>query len=355
MKFSSFLPEKQSVTDINWDFSNIGEFLNYGFSDYQLEYLCKNITRKDFPNQNPPFTYFWQSEVYGFGRCLRRMLNWPVFLPLPFHIDHGGDPAFDLYDHDIKSPAKFHICYFDAKYLNIKENFKNKIPVRILHPYVFYRRSAGYSLSSTANGCILFVPSSIPGINTDNVVSSVESAIKEIKTLTHQNIKIALCLHFHDVNAGLHYQLRTFNLPLFTCGNPSCQLFVDRFYRIVSNYIYASTPNPMSALYYCTELGLSPIVAGERTMKTNISNKEMALGNLDSTHSEDQKLIHLQEHKIYKNRCDTQSISDWCSRVLGLDVESNYLRRYKIYFYIELLRLFPIVLIKKLKFFFTKN
>lgn len=340
------------MSDIAWDYSNITNFLDLGFSDAQLEYFCKTITHKDFPNQNPPLTYFWQSEVYGFGRCLRRMLNWPLFLPLPFHIDHGGDPAFDLFDHDIKSHAKFHICYFDAKYLNIMENYKNKIPVRILHPYVHYRRSVGYTLSSNANGCILFVPSSLPGINTDNVILSVESAINEIKTLTYQNIKIVFCLHFHDVNAGLHYQLRRFNLPIFTCGNPSTQLFVDRFYRIVSNFKYASTPNPMSALYYCAELGLIPIVAGEKTMKINISNTEMPFGNLDSSCSENQKQIYLQEYTIYKNNSDSQAILDWCTRVLGLDVESNFLRRYKFDFYFELLRLLPIILIKKLKSLF---
>jgi hypothetical protein len=303
---------------IRWDFSNISDFLNTGFTNEQLEWLCENnANRKDkiYGEKNFPWL-FWTAELYSFGKCYRSWLKWPYWLPIPVYSDHGADPEGELSKHEINNKAKYHLCFWSTRYNSILSQQK-KIPIRVQHPWVAYRRSIGIEQSANAVGCLVFVPHSVPGIRALDFDNKFEKLILDLQKYFDKS-EIKLCIHMHDVRNNLHVYLRKFNLPIFSLGNSSSSLFVDRFYKLIRQFRAGSSPNSASQLYYCAELGLDYYLAGEKITYQNDSHSDSPLGKI--VDSEERKLALEMDNMFFRERVRMKKdAKKWINDVLGVD------------------------------------
>lgn len=311
---------------VDWNFSNIKDFLDFGFSDKQLELLCEHdyIDKDKLYGLKPSPWLFWTTEIYSLGKCYRHWLGWPNWLPIPVYGDHGADPDGELHEHEISNKAKYHLCFYSGRYCAIISQKTNKIPIRIPHPWITYRKSMGIEKNVSAEGCLVFVPHSVPGIEVTDVLSNVEEIIEDLEKFFDRKC-INLCIHMHDVRNGLHRELRKFGLPLFTLGNSSSQLFVDRFYKLVRTFQAAASSNSGSQLYYCVELGLDYYLLGSKPEYINHGHSQLPLGKIVdfdvSNIALEQRNIALEKDDFFfrQRRGDREQVNKWIDEVLGLD------------------------------------
>jgi hypothetical protein len=305
---------------IRWDFSNISDFLDTGFTNEQLEWLCdseNNTNQRDkiYGEKNSPWL-FWTSELYSFGKCYRRWLKWPYWLPIPVYSDHGADPDGELRNHEINNKAKYHLCFWSIRYSSILAQ-QNKIPIRVQHPWVTYRRSIGIEQSARAAGCLVFVPHSVPGIRVLDFDNKFEKLILNLQKYFDKT-EIKLCIHMHDVRNNLHAHLRKFNLPIFSLGNSSSSLFVDRFYKLIRHFRAGSSTNSASQLYHCVELGLNYYLVGEEVTIQNDSHSDMPKGKI--VDPKERELALKMDNIFFRERVKTkEDAKKWINDVLGVD------------------------------------
>lgn len=328
--------------ELSWDFSNINHYLDTGLSDSQLTEICNQEYARS-KDQDYCFTRYptisWTSEVYGFGKCFRLLLNWPKILPLPFHSDHGADPDIDLYDIDKQNPTSYHVHFYPPKKNYIHRDIRRVRPINLIHPFAFYRRHNSIELSPISFGGLIFVPHSIPGFSVDNTVESVRKYLSHIKS--NYSIDLALCVHMHDINAGLHLHLRELQLPIFSLGFANSPLFVDRFYNLCRNYNCAFSSNIGSQAYYCTELGMKYYVCGPTTSFVNVNNPHVLPGDFESNMSTERRNLLAFERFCFSNTTSPHITKSWSRYVLSTHLEHVPIHKYRIIFFFELLRLIP--------------
>ena len=331
---------------IEWDFSNITYFLDTGFTNEQLEWLCENnsyVKDKIYKQKSSPWL-FWTAELYSFGKCYRSWLIWPKWLPLPVYSDHFADPEGQLFKHEINNKAKYHLCFWSGRYNSILAQQK-KIPIRVQHPWITYRRSIGIEQSTKAAGCLVFVPHSVPGIRILDFDNKFQKFILTLQKYFNKS-EIKLCVHMHDVKNNLHVYLRKFNLPIFSLGDTSSSLFVDRFYQLVRHFRAGSSPISGSQLYYCAELGLDYYLEGEEFTFQNDSQFDYPFGKIED--SKERKLALEMDDMLFRERAKTKAdAKKWINDVLGVDqpdtMKPNEMRKI---FILETIRLAPQITLK---------
>ena len=105
------------------------------------------------------------------------MFEWPFSFPIPFSADHGVDPEFELLPHELECASKYHFCYSESRYLAIlNQSGHNKIPIRIQHPWITYRRSFYPTRKPIPDTCLVFPPHTTTKIAVD-YTSTVKSFI----------------------------------------------------------------------------------------------------------------------------------------------------------------------------------
>jgi hypothetical protein len=124
----------------------------------------------------------------------------------------------------------------------------------IPHPWVFYRKTHFPSLPSKRTGTLVFFPHS--NTTTTPAFEDLDSYIDGLKALPAKYQPIVICLSFHDVAKGLHRKLRKYHLPLVTAGTTNSRSFVDRFYSLLYQFRYSSSPNIGSHTFYVIEAGV---------------------------------------------------------------------------------------------------
>ena len=249
-----------------------------GMTDAELECVCKVRF-----NGYAPWAY-WTSEIYSFGKCFRLWTKYPRILPLYVYSDHGVALSPNLEKNELENPAAVHFTWHPLKGQKNKEN-KRKEVVRIMHPWISYRRSRGIARAQRPRGTIVFYSHSTPGLKYEG--HDTEEYFAKLKNLPEKFQPIVLCLHMHDVNAGQHKTLRRHGFPIVTAGNASSIYFVDHFYNLVKDYAYGTSQDCGSNVFYCVELGLPYFFLGEYPRIVNMSDKNFPIGPLDRYYDKD--------------------------------------------------------------------
>jgi hypothetical protein len=329
----------------NWKDRSDTNFIN-GFSDKELEYLC-DINH--YSRYKLPFL-FWTTEIYGFGKCYRKWLNIPNFIPIPFYGDHGVDLSGDLALHEKNNRSRFHLTWNKFRYEN-KDNINFKKLIYITNPWVIYRKKNNIQPKENRNGTIIFYSHTNVGIEFEN--DNHDNYFNELKNLDSKFMPFVICLHMHDVQKGLHKKLRKYGFPIVTIGNSLNPNFVDRFYDMIINFKQATSNKIGSQLFYCTELGIPYFLYGETPKLINYSEKNIPLGLVTTFDPIGEKLTKLIRDTFSKHEdsVTTDQIQVTTS-ILGLDSKVS---KQKVLFFliIESIRLIPDYLL--LLFKITKN
>lgn len=340
------------------DFSNISHFIHSGFDDEALTSLCalnsksNNLLTSFLDNYIFFPALFWPCKVYGFSKAFHSLLEWPLFLPLPFHSDHGTCRADNLYDIDKEFPTKYHICFSSKRYEFLKSINYGKIPIRTQHPYIQYRKKKNYCLTynNRPPRCLFFIPHSLPGIDITHIIDSISISINDIFSNLGHDTRISFCVHYHDINSRMFLMLRQFGNPIFTCGHPSNPLFVDRFYNLISNFNFASSNSAGSQSFLCAELGITYFLCGSKPTFINNSNMALPLGELNLEEHNDE--FDNFERNIFCYPQNSYIVKKYLDDVLGLVLNPKDIKKYKLTFFFELLRLLPFTFFKLPKSFF---
>lgn len=323
-----------------------------GFTDQELQdsisrSVIRSIDRKLGEVRVPAL--FWTSEIYSFGKCFRKEVNWPKLLPLPFYSDHGVCLLSEFQPHETQNRAKYHMTWFEDRYECLRKNDINKSVVRITHPWVTYRRNMNYRLSDEASGTMIFYSHTNNGIDIEDFDD--DQYFDELKSLPDDYHPLVICLHQHDIVKGIHEKLRKYNLPIITMGNTSSTLFVDRFYNVLSNFKHATSTSGGTDLFIATEFGVDYFILGRKPKYVNHSHKENPIGVLDHRADAVYLAADKEKRRLFSFGADfySEKIS-FCDKVLGLNNENVVsLKNYRNTLIVEMIKLAPLYIFVVMK------
>ena len=194
---------------------------------------------------------YWPAEVYGFGKQIRRFAGYPMKLPLCINTDHGVG-----LDSILKTEI---MCDAPVQFYHAPENVdawrkQFKKPCYVLHsPFVFYRKKNKISQSENSKGTLAYATHTTEEVDD---ISNVELYITDLKALPGEYHPVSICLHYHDINKGLHKTFLKHGFRVFTAGHPYDYNFIKNFYNILKDFKYTTSNMVMSCLYYSVEMGI---------------------------------------------------------------------------------------------------
>ena len=217
------------------------------FSDKKL----KELSRENLKERGKAPWFEFCSEIYSLGKTFREHYKFPKFLSLPVSSDHGVSiqSTYDEYERNTKGP---YFTWNKGKCKKIKSTGREAYHVR--HPWVEYQNKINFQLNPKRKGTLVFFPKSIETIRVNH--KFVDNYMKSLKKLPKKCKPISICLFYYDINHGLHKKLRKYNFPLVTAGYSSSIFFVDRFYKLIKNFKYATSPlggRPGTFFYFCVD------------------------------------------------------------------------------------------------------
>ncbi len=207
----------------------------------------------------------WTSEVYGFGKYIRKYAFYPVALPLFISTDHGPTQHDVPNQMDLSTPMPIH--FFHSPRMVRSWKAVSEKPCSVLYsPFVFYRRSRNITLSPSAKGTIVFPTHSTHHIDTS---ADWDTYIKQLRDLPERFQPVSACLYFLDIQKGLHKVFLNRGVPVYTAGHWLDRNFIENFYDIIRQFKYATSNSVGSYLFYCVEMGLPFFLYGLRATKHN--------------------------------------------------------------------------------------
>lgn len=267
--------------------------------------------------------------------------------PIPAFSDHGVHLATKLTGPERGNPARTHLSWSSWR-ADAEEEEHRKI-VKLIHPWVPYRRGIGLQKKTSAYGTLFFAPHSVPGHVAEPF--NYEEYLIETLQLPAALQPRAICIAMHDVHLGLHRELRKFGLPVISAGNSASPLFVDRFYDLVSRFSFATSPGLGTQTFLCEELGVSYFLYGKRPERPRSISAIPGISTGDARRNHFESIFR---DRPEQNRLEKQEV---VRAALNLDLDNEQVRlRIRKLFLRQLflllpyiLKMFPVYLRKKFR------
>jgi len=221
---------------------------------------------------------YWTSEVYGFGKWIRKYGFYPNWLPLCINVDHGIPLDENPAKHEIESDAPVFFSYWHIKTQRFREIY-NRQCYTFLSPFVFARKSLKIEQSENAKGSLFFVSHS-----SQDVISqkTVDEYCQELSGIPEIFKPLTVCLHTYDVDRGLDREFQKLGYQVVTAGNNLEPLFTENFYRILENYNYTISDSIGSQTFYSIEMGIPFGLFGEEPKYLNFGDPNIEIGEYTS-------------------------------------------------------------------------
>ena len=283
-----------------------------GMTDAELEFACK---AKIIWSR---VQVYWTSEMYSFGKCLRYWAKFPRVLPLNVFSDHYVGLFSQLFSFELESQVNVHFTWHPVKERRYK-NLADKKVIRIIHPWVSYRRLRGITRSKIPKGTLVFFSHSTNYLKWEG--HDTEVYFEKLRELPDKFQPVVLCLHMHDINTGVHKELRRHGFPIVTVGNTNSTNFVDCFYDLVKNYAYGTSPSYGSAVAYCVELGIPYFFLGETPRIINNGDKNLPHGEVPEYYDKYHEEYGNKAKELFRVPVDTVTDGQraFVESLLGLD------------------------------------
>jgi FkbM family methyltransferase len=195
---------------------------------------------------------YWTSEIYGFGKWIRKYAFYPNWLPLCIYSDHGISIDEYAAKHELESDAPVVFFYWHIKVKNFRETSR-KPCYTLYSPFVFARKVLNIEQCENATGTVVFwAHSSQVVINQ----SSIDEYHQELTKIPEIFKPLTICLHMHDINQGVDKKLKKLGYKVVSAGNSLDNDFTKRFYDILSRHKYAISNTISSHTFYAVEMGI---------------------------------------------------------------------------------------------------
>jgi hypothetical protein len=226
-------------------------------SDLQLINICaQKLTKRTLS----PWLY-WTSELYSLGKTYRIKYGFSKYFPLIFYSDHGVGLEDYFDDHEISNKARYHLTFSQYKYEKLRY-FEDKKVVLVEHPFLHYRKIMDLKLNPERKGTICFLPHSVPGTETIFDIN-LELYLSALNKLDDKFKPFVFCLHMHDVIPENLEKIRQLNVPIISNGNTLNSDYVDNFYKNISNFQFATSPDLGTHTFLCEDFGVKFFLFGK--------------------------------------------------------------------------------------------
>ena len=261
---------------------------------------------------------YWIWGPYSLGKCLRYWTKYPRVLPLNVYADHAAGLWSQLFPVELDSSANVHFTWHPMKEQRYK-NLANKKVIRIMHPWVSYRRLRGITRSKIPSGTLVLYMHNTNSVKWEG--HDTEEYFEKLRELPDKFQPVVLCLHSNDIKTGLHKELRCHGFPIVTAGNTASANFVDCFYELIKNYAYGTSQAWGSAVAYCVELGVPYFFMGETPKIINISNKNLPHGAVPEYYDKYHEEYDKKAKELFRVPVDTVTDEQraFVESLLGLD------------------------------------
>jgi len=216
-----------------------------------------------------------ENTIYGINLILKDYANFPRFLPLPCHMEHGWTPLSDALPSDLEIDKPLMLVFSKRRQKSWK--MQSKTPVYIMgSPLIHYRRMHKITKKPDARGTIVF-----PGHSTADIESSynIEKYCQELKSLPKKFHPLTICLFWPDCVSKNINIYRKAGFKVVTAGprfKKGLQ-FAKNFYKILSTNQYATSNEIGSFTFYALDMGIPFFLTGEIPLNINTQglNKDM--------------------------------------------------------------------------------
>lgn len=215
---------------------------------------------------------YLDTESYGSNLIIKEYCNFPKYLPLPCHMEHGWTalPQALVTDLSIAKEKGLMLVYSKRREKAWKK--ASKIPVIISGPpFVLYRKKHAIKKDANAKGTIVFPSHSTLFIESQ---FDIDGYCQELKKLPKEFHPITICLLYPDIKKGRDkvYVKNGFNVVSAGKKVRGSIDFVKNFYNILSKFKYATSNEIGTYTFYSTELGLPFFLTGEEPLIVNTGN-----------------------------------------------------------------------------------
>jgi hypothetical protein len=245
------------------------QFKREGMGRCELEYHAEL--------SKPHWCIYWDARQYCLGRELAIHGFYPRWLPICANVMHGLCFRDDVpsYLFEIKAPHTFILSSYMNRRWKARTTEKGS---QMVSPFVMYRTRLKIVPAPSALGTLVFVSHSTANIA---IHEDVDQFVKMLRNLPSEWGPVSICIHFADINKGLHLRYLKEGFPVYTAGNGEHPFFVDNFYEILKNFKRTLSTSVGSFSFYSEELGI-PFVRMGATPKYEVFNDHhLPLGILD--------------------------------------------------------------------------
>ncbi len=239
-------------------------------TERELVELCQE--KKTY---NKAVRIYWTSELYSFGKYIRKYGFFPEILPLAVYSDHSG-PSFykHVQKHELESEAPVFLSHSKFKVEEYRQITGKKSYV-MYSPAVFYRRTNNIKQNKEASGTVAFPVHSLPS---EDEEFDIDGYCNQLKQLPDNYKPIKICLHMHDIAKKRNLIYQKYGFELLTAGNSHDYRFIERLYKIISNAKYTTSNDIGTITLYSLEMGIPFFVYGKRQVSYNKSDINFPIG-----------------------------------------------------------------------------
>lgn len=255
---------------------------------------------EDRPNKNKPY----QSSFYGLDKCLKKYAFFPQKLPLYIENDHGvGGYSEKPSMTELRTNAPFFL--FHGERLAKEWITLTKTPCAVMgSPFAYYRKIKKIKKKKDCFGTVSF-----PSHGTHWIDCEIDWKLycNLLKKLPDVYQPVSVCLYWTEVNKGVYKVFFDEGISVFTAGHMFDNMFVDRFYEILSQHKFSTSNLMQSCAYYSIEMGIPFFLYGEN-LQINIFNNGDPNFKLGSLQSEEHVRWIFGNNKLFST--PTTEISD---------------------------------------------
>lgn len=207
-----------------------------------IEELCK-------PKLENRFEVYSPNDNYGFAYILKTYANYPIEEPIYATFPHGPylrDRVIPKSELEVELPA--HLNYPPYTTDLWKKATKKKKVIPAAAPIHYALKLFSPEVKPDQRKGTLFMPK-----HSTQVVSvsfDKQAVIQELKSLPEEFHPITVCVHWQDVEKGLHTFFKSNGFNVVSAGHLTDYQYMFRWLHLVSQYKLISHCGLGSALFY---------------------------------------------------------------------------------------------------------
>ncbi len=210
---------------------------------------------------------------YGFNHIVRQYANFPWYLPLPAHMEHGWTCYDNALRSDLKTDKPLMLVF--NKHRKAVWKKESNVPVAVIGaPFIHYKNINNITRKRNAAGTVAF-----PSHSTFEVKSKydIKNYCQVLKNLPKEYQPVTVCLFYLDYIDDRAKIYRENGFTVVTSGPKFTDSlgFAKKFYQILSSHRYATSNTIGSYTLYAVDMGIPFFLTGKKSKLVNIANKDI--------------------------------------------------------------------------------